>query len=436
MPKLTTKRVAAVSSPGRYGDGDGLYLRVADGGSKQWLFRYILNKRERQMGLGPVGEPPVGVTLAMARGLAAQARGALREGRDPLNERGRAKAKAARAVAYTFQATAEAMLDAKAGEWSNAKHGAQWRATLATYAFPIIGALPVAAVDTEAVLSVLRPIWTTKPETASRLRGRIERVLAYAKTLGLREGENPATWRGHLSEALTSPAKAERSAGSHHQPALPWQEVGAFLADLRTRPGLAARALEFTIFTACRTGEVLGARWKEVDMDAGIWKVPAERMKARREHRVPLSQPALRLLKGLQAMSTGPNSCVFPGAKQDNPLSQMVMLMLLRRMNPGPEDLPHRKPFRWRDARTDLPITPHGFRSTFRDWAGETTGHPRDVVEAALAHVIAGKTEAAYARGDLFAKRALLMADWAAYCEPAAKGVEMVVPDDQERQPG
>lgn len=305
MPKLTTKRVAAVSSSGRYGDGDGLYLRVADGGSKQWLFRYILNKRERQMGLGPVGEPPAGVTLAMARGLAAQARGALREGRDPLNERGRAKAKAARAMAHTFQATAEAMLDAKAGEWSNAKHGAQWRATLATYAFPIIGALPVAAVDTEAVLSVLRPIWTTKPETASRLRGRIERVLAYAKTLGLREGENPATWRGHLSEALTSPAKAKRSAGSHHQPALPWQEVGAFLADLRTRPGLAARALEFTILTACRTGEVLGARWKEVDMDAGIWKVPAERMKARREHRVPLSQPALKLLRACRGCPPG-----------------------------------------------------------------------------------------------------------------------------------
>ena len=415
MPKLTTKRVAAVSSPGRYGDGDGLYLRVADGGSKQWLFRYIRDKRERQMGLGPVGEPPAGVTLAMARGLAVQARGELREGCDPLNERGRAKAKAARAIAHTFQTTAEAMLDAKAGEWSNAKHGAQWRATLATYAFPIIGALPVAAVDTEAVLSVLRPIWTAKPETASRLRGRIERVLAYAKTLGLREGENPATWRGHLSEALTSPAKAKRIAGSHHQPALPWQEVGAFLVELRARPGLAARALEFAIYTASRTGEVLGARWKEVDMDAGIWIVPAERMKARREHRVPLAQPASKLLKGLQAMSTGPNSYLFPGA-MGKPLSQMVMLMLLRRMNSGPEDPPHGKPLRWRDARTGLPITTHGFRSTFRDWAGETTGHPRDVIEAALAHVVAGKTEAAYARGDLFAKRALLMKDWAAYC--------------------
>ena len=171
-------------------------------------------------------------------------------------------------------------------------------------------------------------------------------------------------------------------------------------------------------------------------MDAGIWKVPAERMKARREHRVPLSQPALKLLKGLQVMSTGPNSYLFPGAKQDKPLSQMVMLMLLRRMNPGPEDLPHRKPFRWRDARTGLPITPHGFRSTFREWAGETTGHPRDVVEAALAHVIAGKTEAAYARGDLFAKRALLMEDWAAYCEPAVEDVGMVVPDDRKRQAG
>jgi len=180
----------------------------------------------------------------------------------------------------------------------------------------------------------------------------------------------------------------------------------------------------FAIFTACRTGEVLGACWKEVDMDAGIWTVPAERMKARREHRVSLSQPALKLLKCLQAMSTGPNSYLFPVAKQDKPLLQMVMLMLLRRMNTGPEKLPHRKPFRWRDGQTGLPITTHGFRSTFRDWAGETTGHPRDVVEAALAHVIAGKTEAAYARGDLFAKRALLMEDRAAYCMHFKEGVE------------
>lgn len=416
MPKLTAKRVAAVSSPGRYGDGDGLYLRVADGGSKQWLFRYIRDKRERQMGLGPVGEPPAGVTLAMARGLAAQASGVLREGRDPLDERGRAKAQAARARKHTFQAMAEAMLDAKAGDWSNAKHGAQWRATLATYAFPIIGALPVAAVDTEAVLSVLRPIWTAKPETASRLRGRIERVLAYAKTLGLREGENPATWRGHLSEALTSPAKAKRAAGSHHQPALPWHQMGAFIAALRTRPGLAARALEFVILTACRTGEVLGARWKEVDMVAGIWTVPANRMKARREHRVPLSEPALALLRRLQPLSTGPDSYVFPGGRRDKPLSQMVMLMLLRRMNPAGGGTSSRERFQWQDRQTEMPITAHGFRSTFRDWAGETTGHPRDVVEAALAHIIAGKTEAAYARGDLFTKRARLMEDWAVYC--------------------
>ncbi len=421
MPKLTVKQVTALSRRGRYGDGDGLYLRVAEGGSKQWLFRYIREGRERQMGLGPVGEPPAGISLAMARTMASEARGLLRQGRDPLIERGHAKTKAARAAAHTFQTVAEEMLDAKIGEWSNDKHRAQWRSTLATYAFPMIGRLPVAAVDTEAVLSVLRPIWAAKPETASRLRGRIERVLAYARTRGLREGENPAAWRGHLSEALTSPARAKRAVGSHHQPALPWQDVGAFMTELRQRDGLAARALEFTILTACRTGEVLGARWKEMDVEAGVWTVPAARMKARREHRVPLSPPALALLHGVRPLSTGPESYVFPGARRGKPLSQMVMLMLLRRMNPACEEAPNVERFRWRDGRTALPITAHGFRSTFRDWAGETTGHPRDVIEAALAHIIAGKTEAAYARGDLFAKRAKLMQDWSDYCiQPVA----------------
>ena len=335
MPKLTVKQVENHKRTGRYGDGDGLYLRVAEGGSKQWLFRYIRDGRERQMGLGPAGEPPAGVSLAMARTMAAEARGVLREGRDPLAEREHKKEREARAAERTFQAVAEAMLDDKQGEWSNAKHRAQWRTTLATYAFPAIGTLPVAAVDTKAVLSVLRPIWAAKPETASRLRGRIERVLRYAKTHGLRDGENPAAWRGHLSEVLSSPAKTKRAAGSRHQPALPWQDVGAFMAGLRGRAGTAALALEFTILTACRTGEVLGARWKEIDPEAGVWTVPACRMKAKLEHRVPLSQPALGLLRRVQPLATGPGSYVFPGARRGKPMSQMVMLMLLRRMNPA-----------------------------------------------------------------------------------------------------
>lgn len=426
VPKLTVKQVENLKRRGRYGDGDGLYLRVAEGGSKQWLFRYIRDGRERQMGLGPVGEPPAGVSLAMARAMAAEARGVLREGRDPLAERERKKESEARAAEQTFQAVAEALLDDKRGEWSNAKHRAQWRTTLATYAFPAIGSLPVAAVDTRAVLSVLRPIWAAKPETASRLRGRIERVLNYAKTHGLRDSENPAAWRGHLSEVLSSPAKAKRAAGSRHQPALPWRDMGAFMAELRGRAGLAAQALEFTVLTACRTGEVLGARWKEIDLGAEVWTVPAERMKAKLEHRVPLSQPVLELLRRVRPLATGPGDYVFPGARRGAPMSQMVMLMLLRRMNPAREGAYEREGasegerFRWRDGQTGLPITAHGFRSTFRDWAGETTGYPRDVIELALAHVRADKVEAAYARGDLFDKRARLMRDWSDYCAQPA----------------
>ena len=239
MPKLTVERAENLKRHGRR--GDGLYLRVAEGGSKRWLFRYIRDGRERQMGLGPVGEPPADVSLAMARTMAAAARGVLREGRDPLAEREREKEVEARAAKRTSRAVAEAMLDDKQGEWSNAKHRAQWRTTLATHAFPAIGPLPVAAVDTGAVLSVRRPIWAAKPETASRLRGRIERVLSHAKMHGLRDGENPAAWRGRLAEVLSSPAEAKRAAGSRHQPALPWQDVGAFMAGLRGRAGARAR---------------------------------------------------------------------------------------------------------------------------------------------------------------------------------------------------
>lgn len=419
--RLTARAVAAAKHPGRparpvrIGDAAGLYLQIAPGGSKSWLFRFTLAGKAREMGLGPVGEPPDGVTLAAARLAAAEARGLLRGGLDPIEHRTTARRRAEvqrqRAATHTFRAVAEDMIAAREAGWRNAKHRWQWRSSLASHAYPVIGDLPVAEIGTEDVLRVLRPIWTEKPETASRLRGRIERVLAYAKALRLRDGENPAAWRGHLSEALPSPRRIEGKSPGHH-PALPWEDMPLFMADLRAREAVAARALEFAVLTAARTGEVLGARWREMDLDGRVWTVPAERMKARREHRVPLSPPALAVLRALLPLRTGPDALVFPGQARGRPLSQMAMLMLLRRMNPHGEG----RPARWRDGRTGEPVAVHGFRSTFRDWAGEASAHPTDVAEAALAHAVTNKVEAAYARGDLFAKRALLMADWAAFC--------------------
>jgi integrase len=384
----------------------------------------MLAGKSREMGLGPVGEPPRGVTLAAARLAAAEARQLLRAGADPIEQRTTAQRRAAadreRAAANTFQAVAEEMITAREAGWRNTKHRWQWRATLATHAYPVLGTIPVAEIGTDDVLRVLRPIWTKTPETASRLRGRIERVLAYAKARGLRQGENPATWRGHLSEALPSPRRIEGRTPQHH-PALPWAEMPVFFADLRGREAMAARALEFAILTGARTGEVLGARWREVDLNGAVWTVPAERMKIKREHRVPLAPAALAVLEAVRPLSAGPAAFVFPGPGRGQGLSQMAMLMLLRRMNPhSPE-----APARWRDGRTGESISVHGFRSTFRDWAGEASAHSTDLAEAALAHVVRNKVEAAYARGDLFAKRAALMADWATYCVgPAADTVE------------
>jgi integrase len=428
---LTVRAVAAAKHPGaparpiRIGDGGGLYLQIAPAGSKSWLFRFTLVGKAREMGLGPVGEPPKGVTLAAARLAAAEASGLLRQGLDPIYHRAaalrRGEADRAKAAANTFRSVAEEMVSAREAGWRNAKHRQQWRNTLAAYAYPVIGDLPVSEVGTEDVLRVLRPIWTAKPETASRLRGRIERVLAYAKAMKLRGGENPAVWRGHLSEALASPRRIEGKAPGHHA-ALPWQEAPLFVAELRGRDAVAARALEFAILTAARTSEVLGARWREVDLDGAVWTVPAGRMKAQREHRVPLSGAALAVLRAVLPLASGPEGFVFPGQRRGSGLSQMALLMLLRRMNPEGEG----GPARWRDARTGEPVTAHGFRSTFRDWCGEASRHPTDLAEAALAHITKDKTEAAYARGDLFAKRAVLMADWAAfYGQPAADVVSM-----------
>jgi integrase len=385
--KLTVKQIAALTAKGRYGDGGGLWLQVS-GSGKSWLFRYMRNGRAHAMGLGPYPE----ISLADARDRAFAARRLIkRDGIDPLEQRQavRAAAKPAAVHRLTFRECAEAYL-ATNSKWRNAKHAAQWRTTLETYVYPVLGPMPVAEVDTAAVLRVLEPIWWTKTETASRIRGRIEKVLAWATVKGHRSGDNPARWTGHLKEAL--PARMEIAPVNHHR-ALPYAGVPAFMAELARRTGMAARCLEFTILTAARSGEAIGARWSEIDLTARTWMIPAERMKAGQLHVVPLSDRVLELLSMLPRSS----DLVFEGARVSRPICDVAMTMVLRRM-----------------GRRD--ITVHGFRSAFRDWAAELTDHQNHVVEMALAHRIGDKVEAAYRRGELLAKRRKLMAAWAAWC--------------------
>lgn len=417
----TVKALMAKGLPARHADGGNLYLHVTGRDAAKWSLRFMLHGKSREMGLGACDpEGKVGRTLAQARDDAEAARKVLRDGSDPVDQRkaeARAKAEAS-GRAQTFKAVAEMHITAHGEGWRNAKHRAQWTSSLETYAYPALGKMPVADIGTEHVLGVLQqlveedngkrvPLWNARPETASRLRGRIEAVLAYAAARGWRAGDNPARWKGHLSAML--PARAKVARVKHHA-ALPWQEISAFMPRLRALHATAARALEFAILTACRTGEVLGARWSEVDLEAAVWTVPAGRMKAQREHRVPLSTGALAVLDGMLPLRpVDGDGYVFPGQKEGQPLSSMAMLMLLRRMD-----------------RTDL--TAHGFRSTFRDWAEEATSTPHAVSEAALAHTIGNKVEAAYRRGDLFQKRAALMQEWADYCAKAPAEVVPMVP--------
>lgn len=393
--KLSAVAVAKAKKPGRYADGNGLYLQVGPTGGKSWLFRYMINSRAREMGLGPVSL----VLLAEARVAALEARRKVHEGIDPLAEREeqQRQARIEQARAMTFSQCADAYIQAHRSSWRNDKHAAQWESTLKNYAAPVIGDLPVDAVDLRLVLAILEPIWRDKPETASRLRGRLETVLDWAAVRGLRQGDNPARWRGHLDKLLPARAKVKRI---EHHAALPYAEIGAFMAKLRSREGIGSLALEFTILTAARTSEVLNATWGEIDRDAAAWTVPGARMKAGREHRVPLSPRALAILTELGG--GGDMEFVFPGNRAGKPLSNMVFLQLLKRM--GYADL-----------------TAHGFRSTFRDWAAEQTAFPREVAEAALAHVVADKVEAAYRRGDLFEKRRQLMEEWMSYCSMLAR---------------
>ena len=401
MGKLTAVKVRSLTEPGRYGDGDGLWLQVRSADRRSWLFRFMLAGKARAMGLGPVDL----VSLADARAAARECRQLLLAGKDPLEHRQRARAEL-RTTGRSFREVSELFLRAHNKGWKNPKHRTQWRSTLETYAWPIFGDKPVAAIDTDDVTTALEPIWHGKTETATRLRGRIEAILDYAGARKWRSGDNPARWRGHLATILAPPRKV---APVEHHPALPWREIGAFMADLRAREGQGARALEFLILTAARSGEARGMRWGEVDFTTKAWTVPLDRMKSSREHRVPLSEAALAVLAaGIPpGDDIDPQAFVFRGMKADKPLSDMSLMAVLRRME-----------------RDGLHV--HGFRSSFRDWAAEATAYPAEFAEAALAHVVKDKTEAAYRRGDLFERRRRMMDDWAAVCAAPMPQPEVV----------
>jgi integrase len=407
MPKKLNNALTplgvANAKPGRHTDGRGLHLLVKDSGARSWVLRYYVAGKAREMGLG-AADGPKAITLAKARDLAAAQRLAVSGGTDPLAQRhakaaeALAVAQAAKIAGVTFKASAEAYIAAHEDSWRNDKHRAQWGATLATYVFPVMGDLPVADIETAHVMAVIEPIWKAKPETASRVRGRIESILDAAKARGHRQGENPARWRGHIEQILPKRTKLSRG---HHK-AMPYADIPAFIADLHEREAIAALALEFVILTAVRTGEALGATWAEVDLGKGIWIIPAGRMKGGKEHRVPLSPRAMEILETVKPLGS---DFLFAGNKGGK-LSGMAMAMLLRRMK--------------------LDCTVHGFRSSFRDWGAECTGFAHEVCEMALAHVISNQSEAAYRRGDLFEKRRKLMDAWAIYsATPASVGINV-----------
>jgi integrase len=389
LNKLSATSVKSKASEiGYHPDGGNLYFRVSKSLTTSWAFIFTVAGKSREMGLGPYPD----VSLAEARERAAEARRQLRDGLDPIEARKAARAALAAAVAttLTFKQCTDAFIEKQSAEWRSGKHEKQWRATLEKYANPVIGSLPMRDITDDHILEILEPIWTTKTETATRVRGRIENIWDFGKAKKYCDGENPARWRGHLDKHLAKPKKIARV---KHFAALPYAELAEFFAELQKQMGMGARALEFAILTAARSGEVRGATWAEIDLDAATWTIPEGRMKASKEHRIPLSAAAIKLLEALPRIDG--TDLLFPSAK-NTPLSDMTLTAVLRRMN-----------------RSD--ITAHGFRSCFRDWAGETTSHPREVIEHALAHQLADKAEAAYARGTLFDKRRRLMDDWARY---------------------
>jgi integrase len=396
VQKLTPLKVARLAAPGMYSDGAGLYLQVTASGAKSWIYRFSLRGKAREMGLGSAAV----LGLSEARTRANESRRLCQDGIDPIEARKAAHAQAAldAAKAITFKEAATTFIASHRAGWRNPKHAAQWTSTLETYAYPIIGKLSVQQIDTVLVMKVIEPIWAEIPETASRVRGRIEKVLDWAKARGYRQGDNPARWRGHLDTQL--PRRSKVRAVRHH-PALPFVDIPEFMAELRVREGLSAKALEFTILTAARTSATIGAIWSEIDLNAKVWTVPPDRAGTKitgeepTPRRVPLCDRAIAILRALPRQEGNPH--VFIGASVGKGLSDMAMLELMRDMRPG--------------------YVPHGFRSTFKDWCAETTNYPNEVSEAALWHVIDDKVEAAYRRGTLFEKRRKLMDDWARYCD-------------------
>jgi integrase len=385
---------------GLYGDGNGLYLQVSKGKTKAWVFRFMMAGRARKMGLGEIER----VKLADARKKATAAHLLVVDGIDPIEDRKakRAKAAAENARLMTFMECAKGYIDAHKSGWKSAKHAGQWEATLETYAYPVIGSLPVSAIDDAHVMKILQPIWNTKTETASRVRGRIEKVLDRARALKLRSGENPARWKGHLDHLL--PAKSQVSPVQHH-PALPYRQLPAFMMELREREGVSARALEFTILTIARTGDTIGAKWEEIDQQERLWTIPAERLKGKRgarkrDHAVPLADEAIAILKAIPRNG----EFIFPGGREGRGLSNMAMAEVLKEM-----------------GYSSTMATVHGFRSTFKDWCSEQTACPNELSEMAMAHTVSDKVEAAYRRGDMREKRRRLMKDWADFCASAPR---------------
>jgi integrase len=399
--RLTALAVKHATKRGLYPDGNGLCLQVARNGSRSWIMRYRMGGRRRYCGLGSVAE----VTLADARERAAAARLMLQNGQDPIEVKQgrRVAAMLTTAKAMTFAACSKAYVESHRAGWAP-RNTKQWVASLTSHVYPIIGALPVQEVDTALVLRCVEPLWSVKTETASRLRGRIEAIIDWAKTSGYREGENPARWDGHLANLL--PAKAKVTKVEHHA-ALPYAALPVFMGELRQRPGLPARALEFAILTAVRTGEVLNADWSEIDLQGRVWTIPGVRMKAGKEHRVALSDAAVALLGALPGSHTG---LVFPGFKAGRPLAKMALANILKRMGHGD-------------------VTVHGFRSSFADWAHERTAFPSEVIEMALAHSVGNKVQAAYVRTDLLDRRVMVMEQFADFCagkvQPSATVTEL-----------
>ncbi len=416
--ELSALEVGRLKTPGYHfvGGVAGLIMQVTDNGARSWILRTTVGGRRRDIGLG--GYPSQ--TLAGAREKAREALAQIRQGADPLEQRRAARSAlaAARASSITFEDAAKRYIAANEVGWSNRKHAAQWSATLEKYVYPTIGKMHVAAIETQHVVTALEPIWTTKSETAGRVRGRIEVILDWARARGYREGENPARWKGHLSAILPATSKVKRV---KHHAALDYRNVGSFVEALRQVRSTSARALEFAILTAARSGEVRGAKWSEIDWQSSVWVIPASRMKASKEHRVPLADAALAILKGMPQVAG--SEFIF-ASSVGRAQSDMTLTAAIRRMHQA-EIAAGR--LGWIDAASAI-VTAHGFRSTFRDWAGETTAHPKEVIEHALAHQLADKAEAAYARGTLFEKRRHLMRDWAEFCAVTATRTGSVLP--------